>query len=220
MTDLDLISLLDLLRKEHGPENNWWPAGSPFEVMVGAILTQQTTWETASKVLDEMRDRGLLDPNALAICDDALLERIVRPAGFFRQKTMSLCSMAKHVRDRHDADVTRFLAGDIETVRSELLALPGIGNETADSILLFAGHRPKFIAAAYVSRVLGRVGIFGSNDYGTVQRFVECHLPRDESLYREIYALFVNLCKSTCMSRPSCFDCILRSHCDHALRTR
>lgn len=180
---------------------------------------QQTTWETARRVLDEMRDANLLYPNALAECDKELLERIVRPAGFFRQKAMRLRSMATYVRDRHDADVAGFLAGDIEMVRRELMALPGIGNETADSILLFAGHRPKFIAAAYVSRVLERVGIFSSKDYLTVQSFVERHLPRDENLYRELYALMVDLCKTTCKSRPSCPDCILRSHCDHAVRT-
>ncbi|MCE5297061.1 MAG: endonuclease [Euryarchaeota archaeon] len=196
---------------------DWWPSGSPFEVMVGAVLTQQTVWETVSKVLDEMRERGLMDVGALANADGDL-ERVIRPTGFYNQKAKHLRGMSRHILDRYEGDAMAMLMQDTDAARWELLSLGGIGKETADSILLFAGGRPKFVAASYVSRVLSRTGTFSSLAYDDVQRFVESKLPRSPGAYREFYALCVQHCKSVCRTVPGCDECPLSDHCPYPLR--
>jgi endonuclease-3 related protein len=183
--------------------------------MVGAVLTQQTVWETASKVLDDMRGKGLLDVERLASADGTL-EEVIRPTGFFNQKAKHLRGMSRHILERYDGDVMALLKMD--SARQELLSLEGVGKETADSILLFAAGRPKFVAAAYVSRVLSRTGTFCATSYDEVQRFVESELPPSPDVYKEFYALCVNHCKSACLSEPRCDECPLSDCCPHPLR--
>jgi endonuclease III related protein len=197
----------------------WWPSESPFEVMVGAILTQQTNWNNVSRSLHMLREAGLLDVDAMASCDLAVLEEMVRPTGFYRQKAARLKAMAAHMRDAHGSDVGLFLSGDLNSVRDELLELPGIGPETADSILLFAGSRPKFVAAVYVARVLERTGIYGSEGYEDLQRFVESRVAPEVHRYRHLYSLCVHHCQNACLKRPRCDVCVLSADCAGALRT-
>jgi len=196
----------------------WWPSDSPFEVMVGAILTQQTNWANVSRSLAMLKDAGLIDADAMSECDLALLEEMVRPTGFYRQKAARLKAMASHVRHRHSSDVSSFLSGEIGPVREELLELPGIGPETADSILLFAGSRPKFVAAVYVARVLDRTGIYHAKGYDDLQDFVESAIRPDVERYRHLYALCVHLCQNACLKRPRCAVCPVREGCP-GLRT-
>lgn len=198
----------------HYSVENWWPAESPWEIMVGAILVQQTNWESVAGVLEELRSRGLLDVDAIDGLPLEELEAILRPTGFFRQKARNIKALASHLRAHHCSDPLHLLDQYTEAARRELLSLPGIGDETADAILLFAGGRPCFIAAGYVSRVLGRIGILGSDDYVEVRRFMESHLEPDPVKYARCYALLVQHARTTCRSRPRCDACVLSNDCE------
>ncbi|OPY31241.1 MAG: endonuclease III [Methanomassiliicoccales archaeon PtaU1.Bin124] len=214
---MDLEELISALSEEYDL-GVWWPSESPFEVMVGAILTQQTNWNSVSRSLEMMRRGGLLEVDKMAECDLAVLEEMVRPTGFYRQKASRLRSMAGHIQRNHGSDVSSLLQGETMKVREELLSLPGIGNETADSILLFGAGRPKFVAAAYVSRLLDRTGIFSSKDYMDLQGFVESELPPDVTAYRRTYALCVHHCQRSCLRRPRCNACAIAGRCATGLR--
>lgn len=209
---MELEEMLDRLSECHDV-SGWWPAGSEWEVMVGAILVQQTTWESVEKVLAALKERGALDVEAMASMALEELQEIVRPAGFYRQKASRIQGLARYIVREHSSDPHRLLEGSADDGRKELLTQPGIGEETADAILLFAGRRPRFIAAAYVRRLLGRLGILSSDDYGEVQRFLESELPRDAELYMRSYALMVHHSRTVCRSRPRCHACCLGDRC-------
>lgn len=204
--------MLELLRREYDVEY-WWPSGSPFEVMVGALLIQQTNWESVDKVLARLRSEGLLEVDSMASCEPSRLESIIRPAGFYRQKAKRIRGLAAYLRDRHGSDPRSLLGGPTESVRRELLSLEGIGGETADSILVFAAGRAKFVAAAYSVRILSRTGVFRSQDYDEVQRFVESRMPGDARGLRDLYALIVEHAREVCRAVPACDRCSLAPEC-------
>lgn len=203
------LRLLEMFEVEE-----WWPSESTFEVMVGAILTQQTNWDSVERALTELRLRGLLEPKALAEADTELIEELIRPCGFYHQKAERIKGMAHHIQQNYDGVADRLLENDAAEARSELISLNGVGKETADSILLFAGRRPKFVAAAYVSRVLRRTGILNPDGYDEVQEFVESGFSDDPEELAKLYALFVQLAKTYCRSRPNCGVCPLADECD------
>jgi endonuclease-3 related protein len=209
---MDLKRLHEQLRTAYEVQD-WWPSESPFEVMVGAILTQQTAWESVTKVLDRLRSEGLLDVDRMASCDLPQLESIIRPAGFYRQKARRVNALAVYLRDRHGSDPITMLKGPTDSVRRELLSLDGIGKETADSILVFAAGRAKFVAAAYSARILKRTGVFSSEDYDEIQSFVETRLQGGPREYQDLYALMVQLSKDVCRPIPSCARCSLAPEC-------
>ena len=216
---MDLQRLLELLDETYDVKN-WWPSESTFEVMVGAILTQQTTWESVAKVLEVLRSKGLLDVGQMASCDLHLLEVIVRPAGFYRQKAKRIKGLAEYLRDRHSSDPLSLLRGPTDLLRQELLSLEGIGKETADSILVYGAGREKFVAAAYSARILRRTGVFQSDDYDEMQTFVETTLQGGSRAFRDLYALMVQLSKDVCRKVPDCDRCPLRSECCYAIAKR
>jgi endonuclease III related protein len=181
--------------------------------MVGALLTQQTTWESVERVLAELKRRDLMSVDAIVNLPLEELGSILRPAGFYRQKARNIRAAASYIQQNYASDPTGLLAKDLLEARKELLSLPGIGNETADAILLFAGSRPKFVAAVYVSRVLKRLAIYDSDDYLEVQRFMEARVLPDPRRYAHLYALLVHHARTTCRSRPRCEACFLRGEC-------
>ncbi len=181
---------------------------------MGAILTQQTTWESVEKVLDNLKRRGLMSIEAIVRLPPGELESLLRPAGFYRQKARNIRALAAYLEKNYASDPGSLLSKDLFEARAELLSLPGVGNETADVILLFAGSRPKFVAAVYVSRVLKRLGIFDSDDYLEVQRFMESRVLPDPRRYAHLYALLVHHARTTCRSRPRCEACFLRGECE------
>jgi len=207
-----LNELLEALRCTYVVAD-WWPAESPYEVMVGAVLIQRTNWQNVAPVIEELRCRGLLDVDRMAITSVNELEAIIRRVGFFRQKAMRIKALAEHLVRYHCSDPAHLLNQELEVARNELMQLNGIGQETADAILLFAGGRPRFVAAVYVSRILSRTGIFVSSDYSEVQDFVESWLVRDRDVYARSYALLVQLAKDRCRSRPRCQGCPVRHLC-------
>jgi endonuclease-3 related protein len=183
-----LLALYKALFAHFGHEPHWWPIVSDtpqFEMVIGAVLVQQTRWETVEAAIVRLRDAGLLAPAALAAADTAALAALIRPCAFHSQKAPGLRAIARHLIERHGGDMAALLAQQRAPLRAELLALPRIGKETADTIMLYAGGQPVFIVDAYARRLLGRLGIapgfdFARARYDDVQALVENALGNEE----------------------------------------
>ncbi len=204
----------------YGPRH-WWPAQSDFEVLVGAILTQNTAWTNVERAIANLRDASALDPQSIATMPRARLEVLIRPSGYFRQKAKRLQQVVRAIYSSAP-DLQQFLRGDTEQVRQKLLALPGIGPETADSILLYAGTHPTFVVDAYTLRLAQRfplpVGAApGRDDYHRAKAYFEGAIAADLQLYREFHALIVELGKGTCRPKPKCERCPLQQRCAQKL---
>ncbi len=203
----------------YGPQH-WWPAETDFEVVVGALLMPQTTWANVERAIASLREAGLLDPHRLAAAPVATIRRHVRVAGLYTVKPVRLKALCRHLVDRSDGDLRAYFDRPTEAVRADLLAQDGVGPETADSILLYAGRHPVFVVDAYTVRIATRIGLVATGEYEKVQRFFERHVPRDVARYQEYHALLVAHAKSLCRLRPRCGACPLRSRCDLGRRQR
>ena len=205
-----LLRLYSALHARYGPQG-WWPARTPFEVAVGAVLTQHTAWTGAARAIANLRAARRLEPRRLAALPAPALGRLIRPAGTWRLKARRLLALTSFMLKRAGGRPERLRRAPLELLRGELLAVPGIGPETADAILLYAMDRPVFVADAYTRRVLSRHRIVpGDGDYETLRRFLEMHLPGDPALFNELHALLVAVAKSHCRARPHCDGCPLR----------
>lgn len=193
----------------HFGDLRWWPGETPFEVVVGAILTQNTVWTNVEKAIANLREARLLTPEGLCDLDEASLAGLIRSAGYFRVKARRLKAFLSYLQIRYDLSLERMFQRDTEVLRKELLAVYGIGEETADSILLYAGNRPVFVVDAYTRRILARHGwIGGPESYGAVRDAVACGLPADVSLFKQYHALFVQTGKVFCRKvDPRCESC-------------
>ena len=205
--------LFDRLHAAYGPQA-WWPANDPFEVILGAILTQRTAWRNVEHAIRGLRESGLLAAEAL---DDAPAERVaaaIRPAGFYNAKARKLKAFASHLMAEHGGDLDRLFARGDGALREELLGLYGIGEETADAILVYAAERPSFVIDAYTRRLLTRLGwIAGDESYGALRELFLHALPRDVRLLGEYHALIVRHGKVHCRTEPVCDGCPVRSIC-------
>jgi len=208
-----LPSYYATLAKILGPRH-WWPARTPFEVIVGAILTQNTAWQNVEKAMANLRRERLLTPQAIERVSTQRLARLVRPSGYFRQKAKKLKAFVRFLRNEFGGSLARMFATPTLGLREQLLGVFGIGPETADSILLYAGGHPIFVVDAYTHRILGRHGIGpGKPDYEAVRSMFEANLPPDARLYNEFHALLVSVGKNWCRPRePRCSACPLKSH--------
>ncbi len=198
------------LRRHFGPQR-WWPARTRFEVVVGALLTQNASWANVEKALANLRRANALTPRRLRRLPAARLLRLLRPSGYFRQKARYLRHFLRHLERRYGGSLERMFRRRTESLREELLGLPGVGEETADSILLYAAGRPVFVIDAYTRRVLGRHGLAPARaPYAALQDFFERHLPLDATLYNEYHALLVAVGKTYChRENPDCGACPL-----------
>ena len=194
-----------------GPQH-WWPGQSPFEVMVGAVLTQNTSWQNVERAIRNLRDADLLEPHALYDVPAEELEELIRPAGYFRVKARRLHSLLEFLVERFDASLDAMFRLELGELRRQLLDVHGIGPETADSILLYAGGLPSFVVDAYTHRVFARHGWIGFDaDYHQIQDFLQSELPQEVQLYNECHALLVRLGKDYCRkAKPKCVECPLR----------
>ena len=209
-TKARLLRLYRSLLAHHGPQD-WWPARTSFEVAVGAILTQHTTWAGAARAVAALRARRLLTPRRLAGCDVGALERLVRPAGTYRLKARRLLDFTGWLLARFGGDFRRMRRAPLGPLRRELLAVPGLGPETADAILLYAAGRPVFVADTYTRRVLARHRLLPrAAGYEEARAFLEAHLPSDPALFNEFHALLVAVGKAHCRATPRCERCPLR----------
>jgi len=209
-----LMAIHDRLLRAYGPQG-WWPADSSFEVMVGAVLTQNTRWENVEIAIAHLREAGMLDADRIAHADAERLAELIHPAGFYRQKSRYLCILARFVRESGGVDALR--RTPTPRLRTRLLALTGIGPETADSILLYALDKPVFVVDAYTRRIFHRLGLLPANaSYDETQALFENLLPRKLGLFREYHALIVAHAKRHCRKRPACAGCPLLDACAHA----
>jgi endonuclease III related protein len=205
-----LLRLYRALLARHGPQG-WWPARTPFEVAVGAILVQHTAWAGAARAIAALRAAGRLTPARLAALDAVTLGALVRPAGTWRLKARRLLDFTRWLLERFGGDFRGLRRAPLGPLRRELLGVPGLGPETADAILLYAAGRPVFVADAYARRVLARHRFVPAGiGYEDARAFVEGHLPSDPALFNEFHALLVAVGKSYCRTAPHCEACPLR----------
>lgn len=207
------IELYDTLYATYG-NLNWWPASSPYEVMIGAVLTQNTAWENVEKAIANFKDS--LQPEFIAETDTQILIDIIRPAGFFNQKAAYLKTLTAWYQ-QYNYTVQQVQARPLTELRKELLALRGIGPETADSILLYAFAFPSFVVDAYTKRLLSRLGISAGQNYDSIKNFFENQLPANAALFNNYHACIVIHAKTRCRSKPHCEACpfkeCLTNHC-------
>lgn len=207
-----ISDVVRILEEEYG-DPDWWPAETPFEVAVGAILTQRTSWRNVEMSIEALRKANLLTPSGLLNADRAEIERLIRPSGFYRQKTRYLVEFASYVEQKHNGDFLTMSRKAPEVLRQELLQLRGIGPETADSILLYALAFPSFVVDAYTVRVLARLGIDAGRGYDSVKRSFEDALDDNHARLARAHALMVIHCKDRCKSSPACGGCPFTGSC-------
>ncbi len=204
-----LTEIYERLFVAFGPQH-WWPGETPFEVMVGAVLVQNTAWKNVERAIENLRDADLLKPHALAGVPSAELAELIRPAGYFRLKTRRLKNLLDFLTDRYGGSLDDMFAVGLPQLREQLLAVNGIGPETADSILLYAGQLPTFVVDTYTARVLKRhAWIEPEADYHAIQGHFETQLDEDVQLYNEYHALLVRVGHLHCRKTPKCDDCPL-----------
>lgn len=206
-----------LLHNHFGPLH-WWPAESPFEVVAGAILTQNTAWTNVEKSIANLKRANTLSLEKLAVIPLAQLEALIKPSGFFRQKAVRLQHLAKHVVSNWQGSLESLCSGPVEEARARLIALPGIGPETADSILLYAAGRASFVVDSYTRRIFERVGLLmGRETYDEIRQLFMQNLTEDAQLYNDYHAHIVQLAKAYCRKgRPLCDNCPLNELCMYA----
>lgn len=199
----------DLLDR-YGPQG-WWPGKTPFEVMVGAILTQNTAWKNVEKAIATLKTFALLDPQRIQETDQDTLALAIKPAGYFNVKAKRLKSFVDWFVTTHDADPESLKRLPPDRLREDLLAIKGIGPETADSILLYALGVPTFVVDAYTYRVATRHGLIGEEaTYDDLKELFERSLPRKAETYNEFHALLVAVGKQYCRPAARCEECPLR----------
>ena len=193
-------------------EQHWWPGQTPLEMMLGAILTQNTAWTNVEMAISNLRKNNALNFQTLDKASQEQISEWIRPAGYFNQKAGYIRVMIETIRKRFDGSLDKLFALDAPTLRKELLSWKGIGPETADSILLYAAKRPVFVVDAYTKRVCSRHGWCDKKaSYDSVARLFTDNLPEDVQLYNEYHALIVRLCKEHCNTQPKCEVCPLES---------
>ena len=194
-----------------GPQG-WWPGETPFEVCVGAILTQNTNWQNVERAINNLKKRDLLSPQALYELPEGILAELIRPAGYYRVKARRLKNFIRFLVEDFEGDLAKLFALPLEEARQALLKVSGIGPETADSILLYAGEKPTFVIDAYTWRILLRHGLATEDmGYEDLREMFMRHLPEDPALYNEYHALLVAVGKNFCRPQnPRCEDCPLK----------
>lgn len=199
-----------LLFNAYGHQH-WWPGDSPFEVIVGAILTQNTNWTNVEKAISNLKSENCLRPEKLQSINQEDLAAMIRPSGYFNIKAKRLKSFITFLFDKFNGDLDRMFSLPLASLRHELLSVKGIGPETADSILLYAGSHPTFVVDAYTKRIFSRLGLLhAEHTYNQVQDFFHEHLNKDVKLFNEYHALIVNHAKEYCRTKPLCHGCPLK----------
>jgi endonuclease-3 related protein len=205
-----LIKIYRTLYQTYGPRH-WWPGETSFEVMVGAILTQNTSWRNVEKAIQKLKGKGVLNPEGIHHLKRSELARLIKSSGYYRIKTDRLKSFIDFLFEEYDGNIKKMGRERMGELREKLLGVKGIGPETADSILLYGLEKPIFVVDAYTRRILSRHGIISEKaSYEEVQKLFMDYLPRDEKLFNEYHALFVYLGKTVCKKIPRCELCPLR----------
>ncbi len=204
--------LMDLYRAMHARfgHRGWWPGESPLEVCVGAILTQNTNWGNVEKAIANLNAQGCMSVAALHAISQADLAELIRPAGYYNVKAKRLKNFIAVVHEGWGDDVEAFLDRDVHALREELLAINGVGRETADSIILYAAHKPSFVVDAYTYRIMVRHHLIDpEDDYEAIKELFETYLPEDVELWNDYHAQLVAVGKNFCKPRARCEGCPL-----------
>jgi endonuclease-3 related protein len=206
-----LPQYFDALFRAYG-EQHWWPGQTPFEIIVGAILVQNTSWVNVERAIANLRQEKLLTPSAMENAPQPKLGRLIRSSGYFRQKARKLKAFVKFLRREHGGSLPAMFRTPTAELREQLLSVHGIGPETADSILLYAGNHPVFVVDAYTRRILQRHGLAtGKESYEEIRGRFEKSLSNDPQLFNEFHALIVHTGKNYCRTRaPLCSQCALQ----------
>jgi len=213
-------ALLNIYRRllAHFGSQHWWPAQEPFEIIVGAILTQSAAWGNVEKAVANLRAAEAMSPGALRRLSRSKLAKLVHPCGYYNAKALKLKSFAFWLGNHYDDDLDRLFANNTDDLRQQLLSIHGIGRETADSILLYAANKPIFVIDAYTRRIINRIGLAPKKDsYAAYQAWFTEHLPSDTQLFNEYHALLVCQGKNICRRRPLCSQCCLNDMCQFAV---
>ena len=231
---MSIPAKINELLLDHFGNQDWWPVdkdyhkenGSDprFEIIIGAILTQNTAWGNVEKALENLKANNSLTVRKVVETDLENLKTMIQPSGFFNQKAKRLKILASHLHENYEDDLDKFFNRDLQEIRRELLSLNGIGPETADSILLYAGNHPIFVVDAYTKRICKRLPVeINGESYDEIQQYFEdelheCFPRRDTAqLYKELHALLVELAKNYCRKKPECNKCPLKNQCEFDL---
>jgi len=227
---METIAVYKRLLSEFGPQY-WWPvtdkgeftpAYKPrkafsekqrFEICAGAILAQSTDWKNVMKALESLSRAEMLSCEKIADAEQGRIAKLIRPSGYFNQKAKRLLLFAKHLKKNYGCSCSKMFEKPLPLLREELLSLHGIGNETADDIILYAAGKPSFVADAYTMRFVGRFYGKEGISYVEAKLFFELQLPKDAALFNEFHALLVGLGKRFCRKKPDCGECFLGKHC-------
>ncbi len=208
-----LKDIYNRLFRYFGPRN-WWPGETPFEVIVGAILTQNTAWANVEKAIQNLKEEGLMLPEKLFHLRQERLASLIRPAGYFNIKSQRLKSFLAFLFSSYQGRLNKMFRSETVILREELLKVKGIGPETADSILLYAGGKLTFVVDAYTRRIFSRYGLIdGKASYHQIQTIFYQNLPHQVQLFNEYHALLVELGKTICRKKPNCPACPLKTEC-------
>ena len=206
-----LLGIYGKLYKKFGPQY-WWPGDTPFEVIVGAILTQNTAWYNVEKAITNLQQKKLLSPKALSRSTDSKIAALIRPSGYYNIKTKRLRNFLTFLNSKFKGNLSKLLNERTDLLREDLLRIKGIGPETADSILLYAANKPVFVIDTYTKRILSRHGIAPKDaKYEKLQNLFMSNLTSDVKLYNEYHALIVKVGKEFCKPKPKCALCPLKN---------
>ena len=206
-----LLKIFQKLLKQYGLRK-WWPAKTRFEVIAGAVLTQNVTWKNAKKAVDNLKKAGLLSPMVLASAKHQEVAKRIISSRYYNQKAKKLKEFSLFLMNKYGGSLNKLFSKEMEDLRGELLKIKGIGKETADCILLYAGKMPSFVSDAYTKRFLDRYGFLkGMETYDEIRSFFMQNLPKDVYLYNEYHALIVYHGHTVCQSKPNCPNCPVRT---------
>lgn len=209
MTRETLTEIYQLLYDAFGSQH-WWPGETPFEIMIGAILTQNTSWANVEKAITNLKCTERLGPRELEHIGFSELASLIRPAGYFNIKAARVKNFVNWLFEEYDGELENLKGVDTDRLRQELLAVKGVGRETADSILLYALDRTIFVVDAYTARIAVRHGLIESGaDYEQLRELFQSNLPQDTQLFNEYHALLVRAGKEFCKPKARCPGCPL-----------
>jgi len=211
-----LLTVYHRLLAAYGPQH-WWPGDSPWEIIVGAILTQAAAWANVEKAINNLKAANSLDPLAICQIPQEQLARLIYPCGYYNAKARKLKAFAQRLQEGYGGDLSRLFALEIPALRQELLRIHGVGPETADSIILYAANKPIFVVDAYTLRIAARLGLARPKaTYSELQALFMENLPQETALFNEYHALLVRLGKHACRKEPRCSLCPLLGECPTA----
>lgn len=209
----NLLEIYGILFEKFG-EQHWWPAETEFEVIVGAILTQASAWKNVEIAIERLKSEKILNPAGIKNVEQNRLKKLIRSAGYYNAKSRKLKEFVNFLYEHYNGDLNLLLKQPKDKLRKELLSIWGIGYETADSIILYAAHKPSFVVDAYTRRIFSRFGIINDGiSYENLKKFFEDNLPENLKIYNELHALIVDLGKNYCMTKPLCRECPLAYTC-------